>query len=237
MFEDHGALEQTEGRLRAVLVVFGMHLEELANPVEPGERFADLRPDRGDLHDRRRHQTGQDEIENEVTERHGARENRPAADDDHDDADHANNDGRERGDCRDAGNRFGDVAEEPMHALGKDELFTLLGGVGLDDPDPSERLVQPASHLGIDLPALAEEWPKAVEGERHRAAEGGQRPKRREREPPVQIKEDPERDHGGHDAAGELDEAGADDVTNTLSVRHDPRDQDAGLRRVEIAYG
>ena len=124
-----------------------------------------------------------------------------------------------------------------MHALGEDELFTLLGGVGLDDPDPTERLVQAAGHFGIDLPALAEERPEAIEGDRHRAAERGQRPKRREREPPVQVKEDAERDDGGHDAAGELDEAGADDVADTLGVRHDPRDQDAGLGRVEIAYG
>ncbi len=128
-----------------------------------------------------------------------------------------------------------DVAEQPVDALGEDELFALLGGVGLDDPDAAERLVQPAGDLGVDLAALAEERPQAVEGERHRAAERGQRDERREREPPVQIEEDAERDHGGDDAAGELDEAGADEVADAFGVRHDARDQDAGLRRVEIA--
>ena len=124
-----------------------------------------------------------------------------------------------------------------MHALREDQLLALLGGVGLDDPDAAERLVQTAGHLGVDLPALAEERPQAVERQRHRAAERRQGAERGEREPPVQVEEDDERDHGGDDAAGELDEAGADDVADAFGVRHDPRDEHAGLRRVEIADG
>ena len=45
VLEDYGSVERTKRRLLAVLVVFGVHLEELANPVEPGERLANLRTD------------------------------------------------------------------------------------------------------------------------------------------------------------------------------------------------
>ena len=178
---------------------------------------------------------GEDQIDDEVAERHRAGDDRAAADDDHDDADHADDDGRERGDRRHAGDRLGDVAEQPVNALREDQLFALLGGVGLDDADAAERFVQPAGHLGVDLSALAEERPQAVERQRHRAAECGQRAERRERQPPVQVEENDERDDGRDDAAGELDEAGADDVADAFGVRHDARDEDAGLRRVEVA--
>ena len=73
-----------------------------------------------------------------------------------------------------AGHRAGDVAEELVRALGEDQLLALLGGVGLDDADAAERLDQPAGDLGVDLAALAEQRPQALEGERHRAAEGEQ---------------------------------------------------------------
>ena len=61
-----------------------------------------------------------------------------------------------------------------MHALGEDQLLALLGGVGLDDADAAERLVEPAGDLGVDLAALAEERPQPFERERHHAAEGRQ---------------------------------------------------------------
>ena len=87
-----------------------------------------------------------------------------------------------------------DVAEQPVHALGEDQLLALLGGVGLDDADAAERLVEPAGDLGVDLAALAEERPQALERERHRAAERAERDERGERQLPVQVEEDAERD-------------------------------------------
>jgi hypothetical protein len=85
------------------------------------------------------------------------------ADHDHDHADHADDDGRERRDRRHARNRLRDVPEQAMHAFREDQLLTLLGGVGLDDPDAAERLVQPAGHVRVDLTALPEERAQAVE--------------------------------------------------------------------------
>ena len=62
-----------------------------------------------------------------------------------------------------------------------------------------------------------------------------ERDERGERQQPVQVEQMPSairRD----DAAGELDEAGADQVPDAFGVVHDAGDQDAGLRRVEIAH-
>ena len=64
-------------------------VHQLADAIEAGERFADLRADRRDLHDRRGHQAGEEDVVDEVAERHAAVEDRAAADDDHDDADDA----------------------------------------------------------------------------------------------------------------------------------------------------
>ena len=67
---------------------------DLADAVEPGEGFGDLRADRRDLDDRRGHQAGEEDVHDEVAERHRAGEDRAAADDDHDHADDADDHGR-----------------------------------------------------------------------------------------------------------------------------------------------
>ena len=55
------------------------------------------------------------------------------------------------------------------------------------------------------------------------------------RQLPVQVEEDAERDDRGEDRAGQLHQAGADQIPDAFGVGHDPRDQDAGLGRVEVA--
>ena len=85
-----------------------------------------------------------------------AGEDGAAPDDDHHDADDADDGRGKRRDRRDAGDRLGDVAEQPVHALREHQLFALFGRVGLHDPDPAERLVQAARHLRVDLAAFAE---------------------------------------------------------------------------------
>ena len=52
---------------------------------------------------------------------------------------------------------------------------------------------------------------------------------------PVQVDEDAERDGRGQNRAGQLHQAGADEIPDALGVGHDPRDQDAALGRVEVA--
>ena len=56
-----------------------------------------------------------------------------------------------------------------------------------------------------------------------------------QRQVPVQIEEVRQREERGDDAAGQLHEAGADEIPDAFGVGHDPRDQYAGLRRVEVA--
>ena len=119
--------------------------------------------------------------------------------------------------------------------LREDQLLALLRRVGLDDADAAERLVQPAGHFRVDLAALAEERPEPLERQRHRAAEGGERDDGDRRQAPVQIEEIRERGNGGDDAADELDETDADQVPDAFRVGHDARDQNAGLRRIEVA--
>ena len=114
-----------------------------------------------------------------------------------------------------------DVAEQPVHALGEDQVLALLGGVGLDDPDAAERLVQAAGDLGLILP---------------RSRNSGRRrwnatPSRRRTPPSTRIVTTvrsqldrggyAEREHGGDDAAGELHEPGADEVADAFGVVHD----------------
>ena len=53
-----------------------------------------------------------------------------------------------------------DVAEQPVRALGEDDLFALLRGVALDDADAAERFGEPAGDLRVDLAALAEQRPQ-----------------------------------------------------------------------------
>ena len=122
-----------------------------------------------------------------------------------------------------------------MHALREDELFALLRGVGLDDADAAERFGQAAGDFGVDLAAFAEQRTQPLERQRHAAAEDRQRDDRGERQAPVQIEQVRERGDRGDDAAGELDEAGADEIPDPFGVVHDAREQLARLRRVEVA--
>ena len=106
-----------------------------------------------------------------------------------------------------------------MRALGEHELLALLRRVGLDDADAAERFGEPAGHLGVDLAALAEQRPQALERRRHAAAERAEHEDRDRRQLPVQIDEDAQRHDRGQDRAGQLHEAGADEVPDALRRR------------------
>jgi predicted aconitase len=79
-----------ERRARVVLVVFRPHLHQFVDAIESRERFAHLRSNRGDLHERNRHQANEEGVHHKVAQRHRALEDRPAA---HDDHHHANDPG------------------------------------------------------------------------------------------------------------------------------------------------
>ena len=122
-----------------------------------------------------------------------------------------------------------------MHTLREDELFALLRGIGLHDADAAERFGQAARDFSGDLAAFAEQGTQPLEGHGHAAAEDAQGDDRGERQPPVQIEQVRERRDRSDDAAGELDQAGADEVPDPLGVVHDAREELARLRRVEVA--
>ena len=121
-----------------------------------------------------------------------------------------------------------------MRAFGEHQLLALLRGVGLDDPNAAKRLGKPAGHLGVDLAPFAEQRSKAFERRGHTAAKRAENHERDQRESPVQIHQDTERNDGRQNRAGQLNQSGPDQVSDAFRVGHDPRDQDAGLRAVEV---
>ena len=148
----------------------------------------------------------------------------------------ADDHGAAGGGRRDAGHRLGDVAEQPVGAVREDDLFALLGGVALDDADAAERLGEPPGDLGVDLAALAEQRPQRLEGVGHAAAEQAQHDHRDDRQAPVEIEQHAQADRRRHQPADQLHQPGADQIAQPVGVGHDPRHQDAGLRRVEVAH-
>ena len=135
----------------------------------------------------------------------------------------------------DAGERRGDVAEEPVDAARERLLLAALGHVRLHDSNAAHCLGQAARDFGRDRVALAEDRAKAFERDRHHDAERQQDDERDRRHLPVEVEEHAERDDRGDQAADELHEPRADEISNALGVRHHARDQDAALRRVEVA--
>ena len=135
--------------------------EDLADAIEAGERFGDLRADRRDRDQRRRDQAD----EEDVHRRSRRASSRPAT--------------MSRPPSQIISTPMTptitvlpavvadtpvidlrDVAEQAMRALGEDDLFALLGGVALDDANAAERLGQPAGDFRVDLAALAEQRPQ-----------------------------------------------------------------------------
>src|SRR5690606_9888630 len=196
VLEDDVALHLAERLAGRVVVGLRGHAADLADAVEAGEGLADLRADAGDLNERRGHDAHEEQVGDEVAERHGAGEDGVAADEDDEDADRADDEDGDGVDRGGAGDAAGDVAEEAVHALGEDALLAALRRVDLDDAVAAERLGEAAGDLGGDLASLAEDRPEAVEPVDEHAGEGEQHGEREHRELPVEIEEDAERDDG-----------------------------------------
>jgi hypothetical protein len=81
----------------SVLLIFGRHPADLADAVEPRERFRELRSDRRELNHRHRHHRGEGQIHHQFADRHRAVPDRVAADQHHGDAGGADHERRERG--------------------------------------------------------------------------------------------------------------------------------------------
>ena len=157
-----------------------------------------------------------------------------SADDDHDHTDGAYDEGRARAHEGAAGDRSRDIVEQPLDPFRENLFLTCLGDVDLHYPHAAERLGETAGDLGIDSAAIAEQWTQPRKSDRHHPAERKQHEDRDRRHAPVEIEEHPEADDGGEQSSGELDEARSNQIPDALGVRHDARDQHAGLGGVEI---
>ena len=117
-------------------------------------------------------------------------------------------------------------------------LLALFGVIALHDAHAAQRFGQPAGDFGVDFAALAEDGPDVREG---LAAAPSRRPARNSDgdagHQRADAQQNDQRDDGGHDAADELDQAGADQVAHAFHVGHDARDQHAGLVGVVIGHG
>ena len=220
-----------------VLGVLTGRVQNLVDAIEARERLGDLRPDRRDLHDRHRQQRREEQVLEEVAERHRPAHQVATADENQHDRNRAEHDARERPHGRHTGHRLGDVAEELVRALREHEIFAALGGVGLDDADAAEGLIEASRQIGGEFPSLPEQRPQRLERVAHRAAEGREHDGDRQCQPPIEVDEDAERDDGREHAARELHEARADEIANAVRVVHHARDQHARLRRVEEPHG
>ncbi len=87
------------------------------------------------------------------------------------------------------------------------------------------------------LPRSRNSGRKRPEGVAHHAAEERQDHQRDRGQLPVHVEQKAHGDDGGQQTSGELNQSGADEVPNPLRVRHDARDEHAGLGLVEIADG
>ncbi len=217
-----------------ILGVLRSHLPQLANAVEPGERLADLRADRCDLHQRRRHQPDEEDVHHEVAERHRAGENGVAAEHDQQHPHSAHDHGREGAHRRDAGDGCGNVAEETVYTLREHDALAPLRRVDLHGAHAAQRFAESAGHLRLDPAALPEDRSETGEGERHHAAERQEDDERDRRELPVQPEQHPERDRGREQTADELHQTGTDQIPDPFCIVHDAGDQHAALRGIEV---
>ena len=121
------------------------------------------------------------------------------------------------------------------HALREHRRLARLGVVALHHPHAPERLGEASGDLGVDLAALAEDRPQ------RRRRPGRARGRRRPRDtrvsavmPGLRCSMTARARRRGEQAAGQLHEAGADEVPDALDVVHDPRDELAGLVGVVV---
>src|SRR5688572_10776165 len=140
-----------------IVPVLGAHLADLANPVEPRKRFGDLRADGRNLNEWRGDHADEKDVHHEAPQRHGAGENRAAADNDHYDSDQADDERTCGADERGGSERAGNVGEQLVDSLAEDPVFTLFRYVDLHDPDAPERFGKAPGDVGVQPTTVAEQ--------------------------------------------------------------------------------
>ncbi len=233
--ERHIAANRAQRLARLVFIVFGGHGLDFADAVEAGERFAELGADGRHLNHRRRQQPDKEDVHEQIAKRHRPGQNRAAAHQNHDDPYGADDEAAECRDRGDPGQRLPHVLEESIHTFREYLILARFSGVGLDDADAPEGLREAAGDFCGDFSALAEQRSNALERQRHADGKQGQHDDADGGQAPVQIEQHAQRDDGGHQPARHLHNAGADEIADAVRVVHDARNQDAGLRLVEVA--
>src|SRR5687768_972811 len=222
IFEPDVAADLAETRLAFIRLVFGLHVEDLADPIEAGKGFGNLSADTGDRDHRRRQQADEENVHDEIAKGHPPGDDIVATHPDHHDADDADDHRAARGRRRHAGHRLRDVAEQAMGAMREDDFFTLLRRVAFDDADAAQRFGEAASDLSLDLSALTEQRAQTLEGVSHAAAKQTEHHCCDEGHAPVQIQQHTKADDRRHHAANQLHETRAYQVADAFGVAHDP---------------
>lgn len=229
-----------EGRQRggtAGVGILGGFVEDFAGAFEAGDGFGELGADADDLEDggdEEAHEGGEGD---EAAEGEGAGEDLAAAHVHDEGADDAEQDGGGEAEEGDAGEGLHDVVEDALGAGGKDLFFAVFGVVALDDADAAEGFGEAAGDFGGDFAAFAEDGAEGVEGVAEDEGEDGDDGEGHEGEGGADAEEDGEGEQGGEEAAGELDEAGADEIADAFDVVHDAGDELAGFVAVEVDDG
>ena len=211
--------------------------EYLGGAVEAGDGFGELgayadKLDDGSDHEREKHDVGDVAAGGEASgdDLVGAEIHDEGTDDAEDGGGGQGHEGL-GGEGRD------DVLEEAVGAGGEDVGLALLGVVALDDADAAEGFGEAAGDLGVDLGALAEDGADGFEGALEDGSENEKDDEGDERHLDAELDEIGEGEDGGKDAAEEVDDACADEVTDAFDVGHDARYEGSGAVLVIEGYG
>ena len=234
LLELHLAAERWHGDAAGVLLILGGEVEQFADPIEARKCLRHLGPHLRDLDQRGRDESRKEDVHAEVAQRERAGPQCIATQQDHDHCDGTDHHRRQRTDQRPPRDRDGAAPKDAVDAPREDEVLTPLGDVGLDDADPAEGFGQPAGDLGALPIAFAEDGPQPGEGNGQGRPEDRQHDHDHGGDLPADVDQHRQGGSGGEEAAQELDEAGADQIAESIGIRHDPGHQHADLRRIEL---
>ena len=124
-----------------------------------------------------------------------------------------------------------------MGSFGKRSRFVLLRFVRFDDANAGDAFGEAAGEVRRHLAALLEHRPRGLERPVQNATEKDDRGEDDQSELGAEIKENADRDRRGEQSPHQLNQPRSHEISNPLGVIHDARDDDSGLRAVEIRDG
>ena len=219
------------------LGVFFLMGHDLHSAVEAGDTFGELSADGDQLNDGGDHKGEEHDVGDVATCGEASSDDLVGAEVHDEGADYAKDGGGCQRHERLGGERRDDVLKKSVGAGGEDFGLTGLGMVALDDADAAKGLGETAGDLGVDFGSFAEDGSDGLEGTLEDEAEDDQDDEGDEGHLDAEFDEIDEGEEGGEDAAKEVDDAGADEVTDTFDVGHNAGDEGAGAVLVVEGYG